>query len=557
MQPRHVAAGVVGLGAILTVLFACRVSQTAWRYETEVSTATPSSESDAVSPRGIRRRPFRPRAACFAPGTPPDILEQYDDAAAYSAIFRWATTASGPTGSSGYPITLTYSFVPDGVDIPNSGIGEEETSPNVLNATLAMLFGSAEEGKNHIRLALARWTELTGVDYVEESNDDGAPFPDTPGHWGARGDVRIAMRVLDGADGVLAFNYYPNLGDMVLDADEDWNDAADSYRYFRNTVMHESGHGLGLGHVYPIDLSKLMEPMLSTFFDGPQDDDIRGSQDFYGDIFEQNAWATHATSLGTVDGTLTAFNAAVNSEDDADWYRFTVAGPQNVSIKVSPVGSTYEVGGASDYTPTINTKAVADLGFHLRSPDGSTILAAVDQRAAGQDEVISVSIPAAGMYYVDVFASASSGPQRYDLTVTDDVLSDPCGPDVDGNGIGDSCESQIALSDCPGDITTTADGTDGASVSWQPPTVTGAYGPWTLGSTHEPGSFFSVGETEVTYTATDAMGRSALCRFRVIVNETMVAGETVEGGGWCGFGGSVTYAFMVTCYVLVLAVRRR
>jgi hypothetical protein len=304
-------------------------------------------------------------------------------------------------------------------------------------------------------------------------------------------------------------------------------------------------------------MSKLMEPILSSVFDGPQDDDIRGVQDFYGDIFERNASAATATSLGTASGTLTASNAAVGSDADADWYKFTVAGPQDLSVKVSPLGSTYELGLSSAYTPTINTKAIADLGFHLRSTDGSTILAAVDQRAAGQDEIISVSISDAGTYYVDVFASASSGPQRYDLTVTDSVLSDPCGPDTDGNGIGDYCESQIALSDCPGDITISADGTDGASVSWQPPSVTGAYGAWTLSSTHEPGYFFSVGETEVTYTATDAMGRSAQCSFRVIVNETMVAGETVEGGGWCGFGGSVTYAFMVACYMLILVVRRK
>jgi hypothetical protein len=94
-------------------------------------------------------------------------------------------------------------------------------------------------------------------------------------------------------------------------------------------------------------------------------------------------------------------------------------------------------------------------------------------------------------------------------------------------------------------------------VSWQPPDVTGAYGSWTLSSTHEPGHFFSVGETEVTYTATDASSKSAECSFRVIVNQTVVAGETAEGGGWCGFGGSVTYAFMVAGYALILAARRR
>jgi hypothetical protein len=94
-------------------------------------------------------------------------------------------------------------------------------------------------------------------------------------------------------------------------------------------------------------------------------------------------------------------------------------------------------------------------------------------------------------------------------------------------------------------------------VSWRPPEVAGAYGSWTLSSTHEPGHFFNVGETEVTYVATDDTGKSAQCSFRVVVNETLVAGETVGGGGLCGFGGSVSYAFMVACYALVLATRRR
>ena len=34
---------------------------------------------------------------------------------------RWSTTASGPTGRQGDPITLTWSFVPDGTTIPGEG----------------------------------------------------------------------------------------------------------------------------------------------------------------------------------------------------------------------------------------------------------------------------------------------------------------------------------------------------------------------------------------------------------------------------------------------------
>ncbi|WP_040401629.1 HYR domain-containing protein, partial [Cecembia lonarensis] len=59
------------------------------------------------------------------------------------------------------------------------------------------------------------------------------------------------------------------------------------------------------------------------------------------------------------------------------------------------------------------------------------------------------------------------------------------------------------ISDCPMDISVSNDaGSCGAVVNWTPPTATDNSGSVNLTSNFEPGSFFPVGSTTVTYTAT-------------------------------------------------------
>ena len=67
----------------------------------------------------------------------------------------------------------------------------------------------------------------------------------------------------------------PTNGDMVLDRSENWaSGASGNFRFFRNTISHEHGHGIGMHHICPINQTKLMEPFLSTAFDGPRHDEI-------------------------------------------------------------------------------------------------------------------------------------------------------------------------------------------------------------------------------------------------------------------------------------------
>lgn len=81
--------------------------------------------------------------------------------------------------------------------------------------------------------------------------------------------------------------------------------------------------------------------------------------------------------------------------------------------------------------------------------------------------------------------------------------------------VGD--ESPPVFSDCPADISLTADATGEAEGHWSPPTAWDACSPVFLTSTHEPGSSFPKGTTEVLYTATDVTGNTSTCAFKVNV----------------------------------------
>ena len=148
-----------------------------------------------------------------------------------------------------------------------------------------------------------RWGQLGGMTYVYEPNDDGISLSSAAGSLGVRGDVRISGNFIDGASNVLAYNFFPNNGDMVLDTGDMgfFGTATQNYRRLRNTVMHEHGHGMGLNHVESNNAGFLMEPFLSTAFDGPQLDDIRGLHRGYGDKYEKNGGndtAATATDIG-------------------------------------------------------------------------------------------------------------------------------------------------------------------------------------------------------------------------------------------------------------------
>jgi hypothetical protein len=224
--------------------------------------------------------------------------------------------------------------------------------------------------------------------------------------------------------GVLAFNYLPNVGDMVIDTSESWQSSTNSYRFLRNVVMHEHGHGIGLLHVVPVTETKLMEPYLSLRFDGPQDDDIRGAHRLYGDPYEVNGTVATATPIDLTNTNLATLSfASLDRTGDVDFYRLIVPPSRRITITVTPVGGVYQVGGEDGNPPqsTIDTRAIQNLQLELRAPNGTTILASATANGVGQAEQIAnfVLYPAGGNFYVRVFSGTGStnDVQRYELRV--------------------------------------------------------------------------------------------------------------------------------------------
>jgi len=73
---------------------------------------------------------------------------------------------------------------------------------------------------------------------------------------------------------------------------------------------------------------------------------------------------------------------------------------------------------------------------------------------------------------------------------------------------------------CPADITVSNDaGQCGASVSWSPPIPIDNCGATITSNSHNPGDFFPVGTTTVSYTATDDDGFEVTCTFDVTVED--------------------------------------
>lgn len=369
-------------------------------------------------------------AVCFAPGTPEAYARQVAAKAvagpplAHQAFEpgRWRFTATdGGPHAQGDPITLTWSIVPDGTFISGS-MGEPSTGSDLV-AYLDGIYGNSTVWGPLLQQVFDRWGELTGVRYVFHGPDDRRALGTAPGVNGVRADIRLGGHVVDGPFGVLAYNGFPDDGDMVIDTGGTLfqQSLGSNSRLLRNVVAHEHGHGLALNHVCPRSGTKLMEPNASTGFDGPQHDDILGAQRLYGDTHEPNDTSVAATDLGAF-GPARFFvrNVSIDDDTDVDWYRFTAAGGLSVDVHLRPVGRQYDSGpegvnGCGEKT-RIDTSVLVDLRVELLAEDG-TVLATADGAAAGGTESIRDVLLSAdtGNYHVHVRGSGENDAQIYEL----------------------------------------------------------------------------------------------------------------------------------------------
>lgn len=388
-----------------------------------VVTLAPGSRQSAVPTTAASTCPGNPLAVCFAEGTESDYMAEWthrllDRAGSldYNLGGRWSNSAHGPTGTQGDGITLTYSFVPDGVNI--------EGSENVLFQTMNAQFGNPENWQGLFAQVFARWSEVTGNTYVLSPDDGAAWSQNSPGVIGVRGDVRIASTEIDGGSGVLAYNFFPNRGDMVLDAAENWNNSTLNFRFLRNVVAHEHGHGLGIEHVCPINTTKLLEPTYTPAFDGPQHDDILAGQRGYGDPYEPNDDHTVGFDLGQVSGTRIIELASLDDNTDLDWWRFNVVPGRSITITVEPAGRIYLEGeqngdGSCESGTTYNTNDDQNLNITLYAgPDTTFLTSAPDHGIGNADELFRYDVPAnATNLKLLVWGATNNAIQPYRLTI--------------------------------------------------------------------------------------------------------------------------------------------
>ena len=369
-------------------------------------------------------------AFCFAPGTSEAYINSFYQANA--PLFqnirfgpgsgRWTSTATDGSGiAQATPLTITWGIVADGATIDNG-------NQSNLRAFLNGIYGSQATWQALMQEVFDRWAEITPITYVFEAADDGAGFGQnhSPGVRGVRADVRIGGMTIDGPSGTLAYNYYPNNGDMVIDTgDTFYNDTANNSLKFRNVFAHEHGHGLGFAHTCPVEQSKLMEPFASTAFDGPQHDDILAAQRQYGDRFGNNNSSGAASVIGTglSDGIHTTTNMSLSTSTDVDFFRFTTGqGGRKVTLTLAPTGLTYLEGpqnadSSCSAGTSFNSAALRNLGLEILDSNGSTVLASADLTAAGSDEVLSnVQLGGGtGPFFIRVFGNAVDQVQIFSL----------------------------------------------------------------------------------------------------------------------------------------------
>ena len=402
-------------------------------------------------------------ALCFAPGTSEDYIIEMttrygrgddpifhlgDGVTDYRDRNRWTTTATNGSGlTRGQPCTITWSYVPDGTTIPGNG-GEPASASSLFAWLNGIYSGGFNEWHGLFQQIFDRWSALSGITYVYQPTDDGATFPSSAGAVGVRGDVRISAHPIDGNFNILAYNFFPNTGDMVIDAgDSFFTGMGNNSRRFRNVVAHEHGHGIGFNHVCPINQTKLMEPIASTSFDGPQHDDTLGGQRQYGDDLEDNDTAATASAIAA---TVTLDDVSIDDASDVDYYRFTAGSGASATVTMTPIGFTYLEGpqnsnGSCSAGTSFNSLTLNDLGIQLIGSNGTTVLATANGNPAGQPETLTnIALPSAGSYFVRVSGGGVAEAQLYRLALTVTGGSFPTGAElVTGPGPGPSSAALV------------------------------------------------------------------------------------------------------------------
>jgi len=353
-----------------------------------------------------------PRVQCWSQDTPREIVQAYLMAEqkimaagdfsvqALQVASHWSRTATdgAEQNTQGQPVTLTWSVVPDGTPITASATGESSETSS-LRARMAAIYGGSAAGNPAdqpwfpvFQAVFDNLAAISGLRFVYEPNDDGVTIDGFTSNtdWGlvgTRGDIRLSGHSIDGNSRILAYAYYPDNGDVVIDTNDSYlaDTSNDSIR-LRNIVEHEIGHALGLPHVCPVNQTKLMEPFINLGFRGCQFDETYSHQRNYGDPLEvhdavrNNDSAANATPLALTAGAQSSWQwLSIDDNSDIDLYSFAATDTQQLTVRIipsdpilpaDPVNDTYLEGAqnsngtcsaGTDFDPTNQHDLVLDL----------------------------------------------------------------------------------------------------------------------------------------------------------------------------------------------------
>ncbi len=414
-----------------------------------------------------------PRVQCWSLDTPPEVVQAYlkveqhiaaaggFDVQALRVANHWSRTATNGSSQSvqGLPVTLTWSVVPDGTSISSTD-PDESTETSSLRARMAAIYGGSATGDPTaqpwfpvFQAVFDNLAAISGLRFVYEPNDDGAAIGGSSltGTLGLRGDIRLSGHLIDGNNGTLAYAYYPDNGDVVIDTGDSYiaTTSNNSIR-LRNIVEHEIGHALGLAHVCPVNSTKLMEPFINIGFRGCQFDDVYSHQRNYGDPLEvhdavrNNDTFANATPLPLVQDVTSSWEwLSIDDSGDTDLYSFPATHDQQVTVRIipsdpilpaDPVNDTYLEGAQnSDGTCTSGTAfdptTQQDLILDLLGTNGTTVVASAPVQASGLTETITTfQLPADGTHYIRVRGGANDRAQLYRMEVL--LVEAPPAPQV-------------------------------------------------------------------------------------------------------------------------------